>query len=314
MTDQITIHSHPLFEEGLFAKHPSIFNAYFQNTPEYLKKKYRGTQKKLFQNEGNVTWPLIVGPGFSGATHPGAGKIFSDIMVGLTTPVHNSDCLYANPSKRIFAISDPPGITTVARKLIKRLDRYIQTQPIDNLEITINKLNKKTKLNDRATLTMIHITQEKTESGSSKAVAFIAGDTYLFKGNLSDNTMIRIEGNPHFLGNPSIHFQPIDIEFTEGDFFIIASDGLSAIRSGHPDTSLGDTLSSYLNHNPENFILNTMKGCNRIQEEHGTTSSRTWIGGSDNISVLLVNPDDLISNHTEKSFILGGYIGSSEAT
>ena len=65
-----------------------------------------------------------------------------EVDITATHPVYNSDCLYINPAKNVFAISDPPGITTFSRTLITELDKLLQTQAVENLEALVNEVNQ----------------------------------------------------------------------------------------------------------------------------------------------------------------------------
>ena len=155
MTSPIHINYYPVFEKGTFEKYPALFDRFIQNTPGHIKKKYQKAWKTLPQYEETITWPSVIGPGFCGATHPGADNVFVETMVGSSNFIYNSDCVYINPSQKVFAISDPPGITTCSRKLFTKLNDYLQTGSTENIETIVNKLNRETSLGDDATLTLI---------------------------------------------------------------------------------------------------------------------------------------------------------------
>lgn len=312
MTNPFYINYYPVFEKGAFEKHPALFERFIQRTPDHLKKQYQKARETLPQYEGTITWPLLIGPGFCGATHPGAENIFISVMVSSDSFTYNSDCLYVNPSQKIFAISDAPGITTSSRKLFAKLDDYLQTGSTDELEIIINALNKETSRDDGATLSLICFPKNKSDNRLGQALAFIAGDTYLFQGNIFQRRMTRIEGNPEFMGTPHIHLEPKRIELTEGDFFVIASDGILSIRANNKETSLEEILLGHINSEMENFAFSVVETCNQSVEERIYDRVITRFGGSDNVSALLVCPEKLIESNCKESFILGGYIVDRE--
>ena len=136
-----------------------------QNAPDHLQSKYEKQWLSLPRYEQIITWPLVAGPGFCGATHPGADTVFVDIMVGINSYVYNSDCLYVNPARRIFAISDPPGITTGSRRLFERLDGYLKTAA-DDLEAYFNRLNRETRPEEGATLSLVHFPLRRTRNST----------------------------------------------------------------------------------------------------------------------------------------------------
>ncbi|PIU55323.1 MAG: hypothetical protein COS88_04895, partial [Chloroflexi bacterium CG07_land_8_20_14_0_80_51_10] len=259
--------------------------------------------------EGTITWPLIVGPGFCGATHPGAENIFNIIMVSSNGLIYNSDCLYVNPSQKVFAISDAPGMSTRSRKLFAKLDHYLQTSSIDDLETIINDLNKETRMGDRATLSLVCF----SKNSFGEALAFVAGDTYLFHGNIFHRRMGRIEDNAEFIGTPHIHFKPKRIDLAEGDFFVIVSDGITSIRGNNHELKLEEILWDHINGDLENFAFTAIKSCNSILGERIFNRVITRFGGSDNVSALLVYPEKLIDSNYKGSIILGGDVGERMA-
>lgn len=309
MTNGVRIQNYPLFEKGVFEKHPSLFNAYLRNMNGHLKAKYQKARKTLSRSGQTLTWSLVSGPGFCGATHPGAGKTFNGIMVGSNTPIYNSDCLYVNPSQHIFAISDSPGVTTFSRNLFIELDQCLKTELTDDLEKIINDLSKQIRANDHATFTTICFLRNGPVEEFNKALAFIAGDTFMFHGNIVQGKVRQVEGNPNFLGTPNIYFDPIYIDIEKGDFFVIATDGITAATSGCQDKRLEDALMEHIDSAPEKFASNVIQACNRITEEKTPVGLRTSLGGGDDISVLLVYPEKLSNAVSEDSIILGGYIG-----
>jgi hypothetical protein len=106
----IEIKHYPVFEKGTFQKHPELLDRFFHHASSYLIKKFNRARAILTEYEGDITWPLITGPGFSAGTHPGSDSILINTMFEAYRFVYNSDCLYINPLKRIFAVSDPPGL------------------------------------------------------------------------------------------------------------------------------------------------------------------------------------------------------------
>jgi len=309
MTGPLFVHYYPVFEEGIFEKHPALFSRFMQHSPDHLEESYQKARVALTKYEGSITWPLIAGPGFCGATHPGADNIFVTAMASSNARIYNSDCLYINPSQKIFAISDAPGITTSSRKLFVRLDRYLQTGSIDGIENMINDLNRETELDDCATLSLMYFPRDKSNKRSGKALAFIAGDTYLFHGNIFQRRLKCIEGKPEFMGRPHIHFEPERIDLAEGDFFIIASDGIQSIRCNKEETRLEEALLEHIVDGAlGEFAFSVIKSCNTVFEERINDRVITRFGGSDNVSALLVYPEDLIDIDSEERLILGGYI------
>ncbi|MBT4511189.1 MAG: SpoIIE family protein phosphatase, partial [Chloroflexi bacterium] len=291
MTEQINISEYPVFEKGIFKQYPALFDAYFRNTPDHQKKKYQKTKRTLPKYEETFKWQLIKGPGFSGATHPGTGKTFNGVMTAATHPVYNSDCLYINPSQNVFAISDPPGATTFSRTLITELDEYLQTEPVDELGSLINKVNKNAGmgLRDRATLALVHFPR----SHSSTAQVLLSGDSYLFQANIPQRTLKRLDAVPNRWGTPNAHFELTQVDLTEGDIFILASDGISAVRPRDQDNGLDEVVLSHIHSDPENFVFNVAQNCNVIFEEKNGERVRTAFGGGDDVSIILVDPAKL---------------------
>ena len=312
MTGPVHINYYPVFERGTFEKYPALFNRFIKNSPDHIKRKRRKAWKTLPKYEETVTWPLITGPGFCGATHPGADNVFVETMVGANRFIYDSDCLYVNPSQKVFAISDPPGITTCSRKLFTKLDYYLQNGSPKEMQTIVNNLNHETNLDEDATLSLICFPEKKSGSQAGYALAFVAGDTFLFHGNISQRRLTPIEVSPHFIGTPHIYLEPRYIELVQGDFFIIASDGILSIRGNKVETRLDEVLLEHINTDKENFALNTIMTSNRYSEERIYDRIVPRFGGSDNISILLVYPDELIDTSCQESFILGGYITESQ--
>ena len=308
MTDSFCIRYYPVFEKGIFEKNPSLFDRFIHHGPDYLKKEYQKVRETLLKYEEVITWPLIVGPGFCGATHPGAANIFTTTMVSSSGFIYNSDCLYVNPSQKVFAISDAPGIITCSRKLFEKLDCCLQAGSIDDIETIINDISKETKTNDRATLSLICFPENKSDNSFGKALAFIAGDTYLFRGNIFQRTMTLIEGVPEFIGRTHAHLEPKHFDLAEGDFFVIVSDGILSIRGNNKEIRLEEALRDHISGDLENFAFSAIKSCNSSLEERTSDRVTVRFGGGDNVSALLVYPEKLIDINCKKSFTLGGYI------
>jgi hypothetical protein len=278
-----------------------------------LRKKYQEARGTLHRYEGTVDWSLIVGSGFSGATHPGAGKIFKAIMVGLRQPVYDSDCLYVNLSRDLFAISDAPGVTTDARLMLEELDRRLLNGSAHSVEAVVNDLNTEAGSGDRATLTMLQLVRTGSKRSFAKALAFIAGDTYLFHGNMQRGSMVQIHGSPHFWGTPYVHVAPTEIELSAGDFFVIASDGIGSAGLANSGERLEGILQHQMSRDPENFALNVTQRCNRVLHETDADRSRAWFGGYDDVSILAIHPDRLGEHAAQGSYFLGGYVGHNAA-
>ncbi len=305
MANPFQVQHYPVFEKGIFQKHPSLFERFLYRTSDHLRREYQKAREILPQYEGTITWPLIVGPGFCGATHPGAENIFVTAMANPNGSAYNSDCLYVNPSQKIFAISDAPDeMATSSRRLLAKLDHRLQTGSADDLEVIINELNGETRRDNNATLTLICFPGGRP----NRALAFIAGDTYLFHGNVLEKRMTRVEGNPDFIGKSDVRLEPKHIAIAPGDFFVIVSDGISSIRADGKGTSLEQALWQHLDGNLENFAFRAIESCNRTVEERFNHGVITRFGGHDNVSALLVCPEKLIDVDSKETFILGGYV------
>ena len=134
----------------------------------------------------------------------------------------------------------------------------------------------------------------------------------LFHGNISQRRLTPIEGIPNFIGTPYIYLEPRRIELTQGDFFIIASDGILSIRRDNVETRLEKALLAHINSNMENFALSAITASNRYLEEKIYDLVIPRFGDSDNVSALLVYPERLIDISCQESFILGGYIAERQ--
>ena len=305
MAKHISIQEYPVFEKGVFKKHPALFEPYSRNIPEHQKKKYQKMRKALPKYEETYQWQLISGPGFCGTTHPGTGKIFHGVMTGATHPVYNSDCLYVNPSQNVFAISDPPGITTFSRGLITQLDERLQSEPVGNLEAIINEVNRNAGngLRDRSTLALIHFPPDNP----GKALTLLSGDSLLFHGNTLHKRITRLPAVTNRWGTPNAYFELQQVNITEGDFFVLASDGITAVRPNGKAVKLDTIILNLAISDPDNFALNVAITCNQIIEEENAGQVRTTFGGGDDISVTLIDPAEFRPDRSEKSYILGGY-------
>jgi len=306
MSKHISIHEYPIFEKGIFKKHPALFDAYFRNTPDHQKKKYQKARRTLPKYEEQYKWQVINGPGFCGTTHPGRGKIFHGAMTGATHPVYNSDCLYVNPSQNVFAVSDPPGITTFSRDVITRLDELLKSDSVEKLEDMVNEVNRNagTGLRDRATLVLIHLPRKTAD----KALILSCGDSHLFLGNTIKQKISRLEAEENRWGTLNAHFKLKQIDIVEGDFFVLASDGINIIRSSSKTNNLDDTILNMMTSDPDNFVYNIALNCNEIIEQETAGQTRTVFGCGDDLSAILIEPAKLQPTDSNESHILGGYV------
>jgi len=302
----IQIQEYPVFEQGVFQRHPALFDPYFHNTPEHQRKKYQQARRKLPKYEEKYRWPVIRGAGFCGTTHPGTGKVFHGVMTGSTHPVYNSDCLYVNTARQVFAISDPPGITTFSRDLITRLDELLSSESARNLETFINEINRNagTGLRDRATLSLIHFPSEYPD----KARVLLCGDSHLFQGNFVHRRISRLEAEVSRWGTLNARFRLKTIDISEGDFFVLASDGISAVQSANHNRDLDQTILDMVIDDPEGFALNIARNSNQIVDQEAAGRTRTVFGCGDDLSVVLIDPARLAPSLTSGSYILGGYV------
>ena len=309
MAHPISIYHHPLFERMTVEKHPALFDRFVKHVPDSLKKKYQKVRETFHQYEETITWPLIIGPGFCGATNPGAENILNTIMVSSNSHIYNSDCLYINPSQKVFAISDGPGMTTCSRDLLEKMDHYINDSSVDDIERIINDIDRETGTACKATLSLIYFSGNGTDKVIDKASVYIAGDTHIFYGNILKESLTPIEGSPSFIGRQSTYLKPTKINLKKGDFFIIASDGISDIRLNYENLGLEEAIWNEIKKDPENFTFNIIKNSNGILEERVNNRVTTRFGGSDNISTLLIYPENLSEIYSKQNYILGGYIG-----
>jgi hypothetical protein len=303
MAENFRIKHYHVFEIGVFQKHPRLFDRFGHDASGYSRNRLEQVRRVLPRYEETITWPLLTGLGFSGATHPGADNVFVEIMVGFSDSIYNSDCLYANPSRRVFAISDAPGISDCSRRLFENLDKYLKTSDADGVETIVNRINKEMRGREGATLSLVCVPKDTTDL----ATVLIAGDTLVFHGNFFHRQLTRLEGNPNFIGTTYTYFQSSHVEVAPGDFFVIASDGISSIKGNHREARLEDTILEHIHSDMENSVLSAIRHSNQCYEETFYDRGVTRFGGSDNVSMLLVYPEKLEDAGYQGSFILGGY-------
>jgi len=308
VTDPIEIRNIPIFEEGTFREHAAVFKRFLQHAPDYMLRKFHRAQAALAECEGVVTWPLIVGPGFSGATHPGADNILIETMYAGHRHIYNSDCLYINPAKRVFAVSDPPGVTVSARMLLGKLDEYLLENEPDTLGLFINNISRDTAYADTATLCLVYVPKPASRALPVEAIAFNAGDSYLFHGNRSTGRLTHIDGNPQFIGSSHAHFESQHLRLEADDVFIVASDGIAALSVENKGEILEPSMVKDLEEGLDVFVTSAIERTNAYfeQEVYGRTIPR--FGGNDNGSILVIHPSALIDAEGGNSFLLGGYV------
>jgi hypothetical protein len=301
MIQDIRISHLAVFPEGFFEKYPSLLDVYQNNTPRLEKPRIADYEKK-------ITWQHITGPGFCGATHPGAGKCFNRLMTGASIPVFNSDCLYVHAGRRVFAVSDPPGATTISRKLFEELDRRLADDPERRLHDHIHDLALDIHPNTQPTLALIHF-PENGASGPDGASVFVAGDTQVFHGNLDEHRLTRIKGTRQFWGTASRHARPRKVALKPDDFFIIASDGIEALRQTNPNCTIEEVLLDLVKTDPRNFAANLAHACNQVYQESFNGTSRTLLTGHDDMTVMILWPTELGKAQNGNAAILGGRLG-----
>ncbi|MBT8340446.1 MAG: SpoIIE family protein phosphatase [Desulfatitalea sp.] len=293
----------PLFEKGVFKEHPLLFEPFFRNTPAYLQRRYRQAKVGIAAFEETVRWPYLKGCGIQGGTHPGTGKSFTNIMTGARQPIYNSDCIYVNSARNIFAVSDSPGATTFSRTLFEELDqRLLGHREIDWARL-IGHLDHDVARNQFATLALIAVDATRPKV---RAKAFVAGDSIIFHGNPYRRRMVAIEGQSAFLGRLYANPKIIDLEAEQGDFFFIASDGITSIRQNETSETLESMLWKYLTGCMDRLIVDVMAQCNRIWVEETINGPRASFCGNDDCSILLIEPGRLSEGGPAKSHILGG--------
>jgi len=212
MTASIKITHFPIFEKGIFRRYPELFDRFFQEASGYMREKFQTSRQILEECEEVETWPCITGPGFAGATHPGANNVLIETMYSERKYIYNSDCLYVNPGKRVFAVSDPPGKTTSSRRLFKKLDRFLETESPDSLNHFINQVSKKTSYDDAAALSLVYLPLPRINGSPTEAVVYLSGDILLLHGNRVEKSLSPITGNPQFIGTSHAEFDPQHIK------------------------------------------------------------------------------------------------------
>lgn len=300
------IEEFPVFGKGVFKAHAELFDPYLQHQPDHVRERHRRTRRTLPKYEGTVRWQAIRGPGFCASIHPGSAKIFHAVMTGAAHPVYLSDCLYINLGRRIFALSDPPGMTTLSRSLLEALDRYLQSDPAADLGELINRVNREAGegLRDRATLSLLYLPPD--EPGI--AWILLAGDSYLWQGNAASGGMKLAEAGPNRWGTPNMRLELKRVEFEPDDFFLLASDGIIALRFVHPDMGLEEALAHRVRSDGIEFARSVSEQCNAVFTEETPDGRRTWFGGGDDITLCLIHPRDLPRATLDQTYILGGYV------
>lgn len=306
MAEGVAIEESPVFEKGTFKAYPELFDPYFRNQPDHVRGKYRGTRRTLPKYEGAVRWQAIHGPGFCGSIHPGSAKVFHALMMGAAHPVYLSDCLYINLRHRIFALSDPPGMTTLSRSLLEALDRYLESDPAADLGELINRVNREAGegLRDRATLSLVYLPPH--EEGTAHIL--LAGDSYLWWGNEGSGEMRPAEASPNRWGTPNMHLELTRIALGENDFFLLASDGIIALRYVHPEMSLEEALLHHVRSDGMACARRLAEQCNAVLTEDTPSGRRAWFGGGDDLTVILIHPRHFRGADRQGTYILGGYV------
>jgi serine/threonine protein phosphatase PrpC len=224
-------------------------------------------------------------------------------MVGINSYVYNSDCLYINPARRIFAVSDPPGITTCSRRLMERLDRAVQDQ-MEDIEQTVNRLSEQTRPEDGATLSLVAF----PDGTPGQAVVVIAGDTFVFRGNINARTFQQLSGTHDFIGTPYVTYKAQEIPYEPGDFFIIASDGIVSLVGKDPERNLERAFLTLMKDGRDGLVYRAVCAANGYYHEKIYDRLFSRFGGNDNISMLAIFPEQLEKDSTAESIILGGYL------
>ncbi|MFC1920067.1 hypothetical protein ACFLWX_04680 [Chloroflexota bacterium] len=309
ISEAYTIQHYHVFEKGVFESNPSLFERFNNHIADNIRSRYSYIKETLSKYVDSITWPIVKGIGFCGATHPGAEKIFSTIMRG-SYVVHNSDCIYINPFDQVFAISDAPDMSTYSRALLTKIDEHLK-RGYHDLEGIIADSVKKITAHDHATLSLLCFPKNK-EGRKLVALAFVAGDTYIFHGNIARRRLAHIDGEPQFIGKTLKHCQPQYFDLEESDFFIIASDGVLSARS-NSEKPIQDTLWDYLDpRDLHESVSNIVRGCNLISEEMVDSRVINRFRGGDDISVLVIYPEQLADIECRRTILMGGWIRSLE--
>jgi len=300
------IRHHPVFKKGTFGRHPELFDRFYQHASDYLLRKFERSRAILAECEEQITWPAIIGPGFCGATHPGSDAILINTMFEGSKYVYNSDCLYINLRDLVFAVSDPPGVTTSARRLFVELDGNLSSGTGVDLETIVNRINRDTVYDDNATLCLVNIPDRETPESPVRATAFLAGDTILLHGNVGRNVLNRVEGSPHFMGTTHARFKPIQLLLEPDDVLVIASDGILSLLAGGPGKPLESALLEYLKRDRRRFAEAIVQDCNAYYRQVVNGSEIPRFRGNDNTTVVAVFPGDLVRTDGREVFMLGG--------
>ncbi|MFO7964432.1 MAG: hypothetical protein R6U50_10960 [Desulfobacterales bacterium] len=303
------IEDHFLFQKDFFRRNFRLFDVYFRNTPEALHGEIEKKIKTLAGYEETMTWPVIRGPGFCGATHPGAGKSFNAIMTDGNPSFYNSDCLYIHPGMGIFAVSDPPGVTTISRRLFEKLDSRLARTAGDHTDAVIDELAAEIPANLNPTLALIRFQKRKFAAKANRANVYIAGDTAVYRGNFHTKHIEQLNGSPHFWGTACRQSRSCELEIGSGDFFVIVSDGIGSLRQIDTCSSVEEMFLNLILYQPDRFAEIITGDCNRVYTLKTNGSSRTLLGGTDDITVLLLIPSQLDYTPLKKGCILGGFIG-----
>jgi hypothetical protein len=187
------------------------------------------------------------------------------------------------------------------------MDRYLSNGSTDGLEVIINRISENTGYHDCATLSLVHIPENPSRNSPNEAVVYLAGDTMLFHGNLFRKTLNQIEGNPQFLGTTHAYFEPKYIPLEQGDYFIIASDGILSLLSHNPEENIAVLLLKYLSSKLDEFVCRVVEQCNAYFKQYANGNEVPRFGGTDNVTVVMVRPDDLADTKSPETFLLGGY-------
>ena len=310
MISPINIEYFPIFKKNTFKQHPELFDRFFHNASGITLEMLQKSRASLAEGEEIDTWPLIAGPGFYGATHPGANNILVETMFSGGRYIYNSDCLYINPRNKIIAVADPPGKTLSSRKFLLKLDRFLKDQSPESLETIINEISRDTRYDDAAALSLIHFPELPQDDGHIEANAYVSGDILFFHGNLPNMTLQPVKGNPQPIGTTHAEFKPTKIRIDKGDFLILASDGVDAVLANNREETLEQVLLTLLNEDdPETFIQALIQRCNEYYVYYyDAATAIPRLGGDDNISILIVYPEKLRESNDSRSYLLGGYL------
>ncbi len=306
MREGIVIEAYPVFGKGTFRAYPELFEPYLRNQPAHIREKYRKARRTLPKFEGSIKWQTIRGTGFCASIHPGSAKVFHALMTGAAHPIYVSDCLYINLRHRIFALSDPPGMTTLSRSLLEALDRYLKADPRADLEAIINRVNREAGegLRDRATLSLLHLPPDDPNT----ARLVLAGDSYLWHGSGETGELRLAQAVPNRWGTPNMELYINSVPLKEGDFFLLATDGVIALRYRFPDEGLEEALARRVRTDGPAFAERLARECNDVLIELTPEGRQARFAGGDDLAVVLVHPRSLPGPEIGETYILGGYV------